>query len=99
MSYQLYMFTKQPCRSPALYMFTKQPCRCTFCSACRAVNSVFDSARHYVTIFVRADVPPTTEAKLMEPDKCDGWIWVPYDAIPTPHFLPLEALLKSEFKL
>ncbi|KAK0545689.1 hypothetical protein OC844_007323 [Tilletia horrida] len=42
-----------------------------------------DPARHYVTIFMKArgKIPEGgTEvgAQVMEPDKCEGWVWVPW---------------------
>ncbi|KAG2499860.1 hypothetical protein HYH03_002151 [Edaphochlamys debaryana] len=63
-----------------------------------AVNSVFSPDVHYVTIFMRCDVEPGTEAKLMEPHKCESWMWVPWDGIPEPTFLPLQALKDSPYR-
>ncbi|KAL9931968.1 hypothetical protein V8E36_009029 [Tilletia maclaganii] len=40
-----------------------------------------DVARHYVTIFMkaRARIPEgSTEVVAQEPDKCAGWVWVPW---------------------
>ncbi|KAK0549201.1 hypothetical protein OC846_001697 [Tilletia horrida] len=42
-----------------------------------------DVPRHYVTIFMKARgiVPEgatEVEAQVMEPDKCEGWVWVPW---------------------
>lgn len=117
-----------------------------------AVNSVFESGAHYVTIFMRAEVgevgrqgwvksfggasssllylddvlrhcctaatraaawmphawhPASPAAALgcmqdaqpqtLEPDKCEGWVWVPYSAVPAPVFLPLAKLLASPY--
>lgn len=64
-----------------------------------AVNSVFSEAMHYVTIFMRADVDEAAEARLMEPDKCEGWEWAAWGNLPAPRFLPLEVLLASPFQL
>ena len=50
-----------------------------------ATNSVFAKAgKHYVTIFMTALVNPTEDgsepdARLMEPDKCEGWQWLTFD--------------------
>ena len=33
----------------------------------------------------------------LEPNKCEGWQWVPWTAIPLPLFLPLEILLSSNY--
>ncbi|GFR41035.1 hypothetical protein Agub_g1468, partial [Astrephomene gubernaculifera] len=63
-----------------------------------AVNSVFNETTHYVTVFMRVDVDQGVEPKLMEPDKCEGWSWVPWDAIPEPVFLPLRALKDSPYR-
>lgn len=37
----------------------------------------------------------TPAAKLLEPNKCEGWEWVPTDQIPQPCFPPLEDLAKD----
>lgn len=34
-----------------------------------------DEGLHYVTLFLAGDVPGTTEAQLLEPDKCEEWRW------------------------
>lgn len=41
-----------------------------------AVNSVFPSGAHYVTVFVRAEVPADAQPLNCEPHKCEGWEWV-----------------------
>ncbi|GIL72991.1 hypothetical protein Vretimale_4630 [Volvox reticuliferus] len=63
-----------------------------------AVNSIFDLTTHYVTVFMRVDVEQDVEPRLMEVEKCDGWQWVPWDAIPEPLFLPLKALKESSYR-
>lgn len=55
-------------------------------------NDVFDPARHYVTLFVVAELAPdavTSEPVVHEPDKCAEWRWCDWDAMPTPLFLPI----------
>jgi 8-oxo-dGTP diphosphatase len=37
------------------------------------------------------------EPKVLEPDKCEEWIWAPWDGIPKPFFLPLQLLLESNY--
>jgi 8-oxo-dGTP diphosphatase len=39
-----------------------------------------------------------TEARTMEPEKCEGWSWVAYRDIPRPVFPPLQKLL-DEYQL
>eukprot|EP00891_Asterochloris_glomerata_P009779 jgi/Astpho2/9779/Aster-x1606 len=63
------------------------------------MNSVFSATSHFVTIFMRKDVEEDAEAQNMEPDKCAGWQWVPFRAIPEPVFLPLRQLLASSYEL
>ncbi|KAK5133555.1 hypothetical protein LTR08_007594 [Meristemomyces frigidus] len=53
---------------------------------CTATNSVFEgTGKHYVTIFMTAlaglegDGVTEPEARLMEPDKCEGWQWLTFD--------------------
>ncbi len=54
--------------------------------------------RHYVTLFVIADAPHG-EAVTREPDKCEGWEWFRWDALPSPRFLPIEHLLAQGYVL
>jgi len=63
-----------------------------------ATNDIFEKERkHYITIFMLADWK-SGEPKVMEPDKCGGWIWVDWDQAPKPRFLPIENLLKTDFR-
>ncbi|CAL8471840.1 g11382 [Coccomyxa elongata] len=62
-----------------------------------AVNSVFGDTAHYVTIFMRGEADQVAEAKVLEPDKCESWIWVPWLSIPQPVFLPLQLLQESGY--
>ena len=58
-------------------------------------NDVFSAdARHYVTLYVRADAP-VGEPVACEPAKCAGWAWFRWDALPVPLFLPIENLLRA----
>jgi 8-oxo-dGTP diphosphatase len=71
------------------------------------VNAIFDDDRHYVTLFVVAEVvvaasdatgvvPP--EPELREPDKCAEWRWCAWEALPTPRFLPITQLLALGYR-
>ena len=61
------------------------------------VNTIFpDEARHSVTLFVLADAP-THEAELREPEKCAGWEWCAWDALPEPLFATLAQLKASGY--
>lgn len=71
------------------------------------VNAIFDDDRHYVTLFVVAEVVVAAsdatgvvpaEAELREPDKCAEWRWCAWDALPTPHFLPITQLLALGYR-
>lgn len=50
---------------------------------------------HYVTVFMRCDLDSASEAANLEPDKCEGWAWVPWPDLPAraPLFGPLAALV------
>uniref|UniRef100_A0A6T7UFD1 Nudix hydrolase domain-containing protein n=1 Tax=Pyramimonas obovata TaxID=1411642 RepID=A0A6T7UFD1_9CHLO len=62
-------------------------------------NVMTTENKHYITIFMKAKVPPETEAQNMEPHKCEGWIWVKYTEVPKPAFMPLQQLLDTGFTL
>lgn len=66
----------------------------TYAYTCEAV---IDDDNHWITVFMRADVPADTTAVNTEPDKCEGWEWMEWgdDKVPTPRFLPLDIILKD----
>ena len=47
---------------------------------------------HYVTLFAVA-TGVAGEPALLEPDRCDGWSWHAWSALPTPLFAPLAAIV------
>jgi 8-oxo-dGTP diphosphatase len=60
-------------------------------------NDLFEAeGRHYVTLFVLATVD-AGEPRVMEPDKCAGWGWFDWSALPQPLFQPLSTLWRSGF--
>jgi 8-oxo-dGTP diphosphatase len=60
-------------------------------------NDIFLSEqKHYLTLFMIADCSVGTP-KLLEPDKCEGWVWYDWTALPEPLFLPLRNLLQQRF--
>lgn len=55
-------------------------------------NDVFATeALHFVTIFVVARGVVGTPRRL-EPHKCEGWAWFPWEGWPAPLFPPLQSL-------
>jgi len=64
---------------------------------CGVTNDIFQSEqKHYVTLFMLADCPVGTP-ELLEPDKCEGWVWYDLPSLPESLFLPLRNLLKQGF--
>ncbi|MDZ7631078.1 MAG: NUDIX hydrolase [Gemmatimonadaceae bacterium] len=47
--------------------------------------------RHYVTLFVEA-LGTLGDPQNLEPEKCAGWEWFSWDALPRPLFAPLDSL-------
>lgn len=65
-----------------------------------ATTDVFpELEKQYVTIFVQANVADDADAKVMEPNKCAGWTWVPWESLreQTPLFKPLATLLETDY--
>lgn len=63
-------------------------------------NDFFDeSGKHYITIFMKAELPDGQEVKNMEPHKCDRWEWFDADDLPEPLMLPIVNLLKDGYAL
>lgn len=50
--------------------------------------------KHYVTLWVLVHQFQGTP-QLLEPDKCEGWQWFAWDALPEPLFLTVENLIKD----
>lgn len=58
-------------------------------------NDVFSAeGRHYVTLFLLAEVA-AGDPQVLEPDKCEGWHWCDWHALPQPLFQPLQSLVAS----
>ncbi|KAF3764127.1 hypothetical protein M406DRAFT_259097 [Cryphonectria parasitica EP155] len=64
-------------------------------------NDVFtELGTHYVTLFVLCELSdPQQQPQLLEPDKCEGWVWVHLDDLhqykTEELFLPIQNLLKQ----
>ncbi|KAF8978334.1 Nudix hydrolase 15, mitochondrial [Entomortierella lignicola] len=64
-------------------------------------NVMPDVNKHYITIFMSANVKGSHEAKIMEPEKCENWVWVTLEELLDdngpyrPLFAPLENLIKE----
>ncbi len=62
-------------------------------------NDLFPSqGKHYVTLFVIATFQGGTP-DLREPEKCFEWRWFPWNALPSPLFLPIQHLIEQGFNL
>ena len=61
------------------------------------VTYVFDEVKQqYLTVFVLAR-RTLGEPATLEPDKCDGWQWFDWQALPQPLFAPLHSLRATGF--
>lgn len=60
-----------------------------------------DEGKHYITIFVHAQVSSGQVPRNMEPHKCEGWIWEPWNSLRsrTNLFSPLLRLTRSPYEL
>jgi 8-oxo-dGTP diphosphatase len=52
---------------------------------------------HYVTLHHRVDVGPG-EPRVLEPDKCGGWGWFAWEALPRPLFVPVVNLVAQGWR-
>ena len=59
-----------------------------------------EEGKHYISIILLVDIS-TGEPKLMEPEKCEGWLWADPKNLPEPHFdaskLGVDCYLKKSF--
>lgn len=58
-------------------------------------NDLIAENKHYITFFVLVD-RFKGEVDLREPNKCEGWEWIPLDTLPSPLFLPFASFLKQK---
>ena len=62
-------------------------------------NDIFAAEnKHYVTLFVLADHDSGTP-EVKEPHKCEKWQWSPWPPGLKPLFVPIQNLLKQNFRL
>ncbi len=54
----------------------------------------------FITLFLEHRITNrlTVDVELREPEKCEGWRWVPAARLPEPLFLPLQNLLRTGFR-
>lgn len=58
-------------------------------------NTLFpEEYRHYLTVFSVSTIPNGVEPENREPERCEGWKWFSWDALPEPLF-PSVVLLKQ----
>jgi 8-oxo-dGTP diphosphatase len=66
-------------------------------------NTIFHTEkRHYVVVFLVANMPPGQVARIIEPMKCECWKWLPWDDLPSPLMQGIEKLVArglNPFKL
>ena len=56
-----------------------------------------DENKHYITIWIEATAT-STNAKLLETDKCDEWKWFETDKLPKNLFLPTKHIIQEYYK-
>jgi 8-oxo-dGTP diphosphatase len=62
-------------------------------------NEIFpERGLHFVTLHYLATVSGHAEPAVLEPDKCDGWDWYSWSALPHPLFLAAAHLVESGWR-
>lgn len=59
-------------------------------------NVMENGKKHYISLFVLVD-QFEGEPELLEPDKCAGWQWFSWNALPKPLFAPLASFIEQRF--
>ena len=61
-------------------------------------NDIFETEKkHYVTLFLLARYD-CGDVTVREPEKCEAWHWFGWDELPEPLFLPIQNLLKENYR-
>ena len=63
--------------------------------AAEQIDTFPETGETWRTVFVVADVPDHALAENREPDKCEGWDFYPFDALPSPLFAIDDATLAA----
>ena len=58
------------------------------------VNDIIEDSKHYITLFVFVN-EFEGEPQLLEPNKCEGWVWFECNALPNPLFPPVKSMIKK----
>jgi len=61
-----------------------------------AENVFYSEDHHCITIFMVAQLPHDQEALNMEPGKCEGWEWFPWDELPEPLMLGVQQVVDQD---
>jgi len=65
----------------------------------QVTNDIFErEGLHYITIFVLASIRAERTPRVMEPEKCEEWKWVPWDDMPRDLFLPIRNLRATGYR-
>lgn len=59
-------------------------------------NDIFSPEKHYITIFLIAEYIGG-EPQNLEPEKCEGWEWFPWNEFPDPVFLPTKNVKATDW--
>jgi len=61
-------------------------------------NDIFPNEnKHYVTLYMLADYE-SGDVEIKEPEKCERWEWFSWEELPKPLFIPIENLLKENYR-
>lgn len=61
-------------------------------------NDIFvKENKHYITVYMKA-AWQQGEPQVLEPNKMAKWQWFNWDNLPSPLFLPMQNLLKTDFR-
>ncbi len=64
-----------------------------------ATNDIFTAeGKHYITIFMTAEYD-SGDLQIMEPEKCEQWLWFDWANPPQPLFISEQNLIKQGFNL
>jgi len=60
-------------------------------------NDMFkEEGKHYITVYMISEYDEG-DVRIMEPHKCEEWRWVEWEDIPSPVFLAMQNLRKTDF--
>jgi 8-oxo-dGTP diphosphatase len=70
----------------------------SYVAAGTATNFIDELNEFHRSFFIEVTIAAAAEPQLLEPEKCEGWVWFEWDQLPTPLFPAFQSLIDMGWK-